>query len=99
MEMILYMYRHELNLFISSANATPQFEGRGGEELANELAALMSRAYQTRESFDLKSLSIIKGAKCWKLCIDILVLDLLNCLIWFLRKFISSAIGMWRRSD
>ncbi|CAB3363999.1 Hypothetical predicted protein [Cloeon dipterum] len=66
----------KLDFFVDcSANATPQFEGKGGEQLAVELAALMSRAYQTRESFNLSTLSIIKGMKCWKLCIDVLILE------------------------
>ncbi|KAF4531763.1 hypothetical protein B566_EDAN017131 [Ephemera danica] len=68
----------ELGLVVhanGSANATPQFEGKGGDELATSLASLLARAYQSKAAFDLRPLSIIKGSKCWKLCVDILLED------------------------
>ncbi|KAI8438241.1 hypothetical protein MSG28_010848 [Choristoneura fumiferana] len=58
-----------------SANATPEFEGRGGEQLANSIANLMQRAYHSSQAFDLKQLSILEGKQCWKLYIDILILE------------------------
>ncbi|XP_063395027.1 exosome complex component RRP42 [Cydia fagiglandana] len=58
-----------------SANATPEFEGRGGEQLANSIANLMQRAYHSSQAFDLKQLSILEGKQCWKLYIDVLILE------------------------
>lgn len=61
-------------LFIySSANATPDFQGRGGEDLAVELANILSSAYGSPKTLDLRKFCILKGKKCWKLYVDILV--------------------------
>ena len=50
-----------LEFFVDcSANATPEFEGRGGESLATDLSTTLTRAYNT---FDLTSLCVLKG-KC-----------------------------------
>lgn len=57
----------------SSANATPDFEGRGGENLATEIANSLSSAYKSTNAFDVTKLCILKGKKCWKLYVDILV--------------------------
>lgn len=57
----------------SSANATPNFEGRGGEDLAVELSNCLASAYKSNEALDLTKLCIMKGRKCWKLYVDILV--------------------------
>ena len=58
---------------ISSANATPAFEKRGGEDLANDLSSALTRAYSAPESLDLKSLCILPKFQCWKLYVDVLV--------------------------
>ncbi|ESO95083.1 hypothetical protein LOTGIDRAFT_188948 [Lottia gigantea] len=58
-----------------SANATPQFEGRGGEELATEISNVLTRAYSNSTSLDLKSLCIIPKQQCWILYIDVLFLE------------------------
>lgn len=58
----------------SSANATPQFEGRGGESLALELADTLRNAYEAPQAFDLRSLCILPNSQCWKLYVDILVI-------------------------
>lgn len=57
----------------SSANATPEFEGRGGEDLALELSDTLTNAYESPLAFDLRSLCILPGQHCWKLYVDILV--------------------------
>lgn len=64
-----------VNIFVfsSSANATPQFEGRGGESLAMELADTLMNAYESPSAFDLTSLCILPRTQCWKLYVDILV--------------------------
>ncbi|KAB0796464.1 hypothetical protein PPYR_10525 [Photinus pyralis] len=58
-----------------SANATPDFEGRGGEELATEIANSLTSAYRSTKAFNLSKLCILKGRKCWKLYVDILLLE------------------------
>lgn len=57
----------------SSANAAPEFEGRGGEELAVILANTLATAYESDEAFNTKELCILPGQQCWKLYVDILV--------------------------
>ena len=59
--------------FCSSANASPEFEGRGGEELAGDLAKALERAYRNKSAIDRGSLCIIPGQQCWVLYIDALV--------------------------
>lgn len=58
-----------------SANATPEFEGRGGEQLATQISCCLQRAYQSSQAFDLRQLSILRGKQCWKLYVDILILE------------------------
>lgn len=58
-----------------SANATPEFEGRGGEQLANSISNMMQRAYQSSDAFNLRQLCIFEGKQCWKLYVDILILE------------------------
>lgn len=50
------------------------FEGRGGEDLATEISNSLAKAYAS--SFPLHKLSIVQGQKCWKLYVDILILEL-----------------------
>ncbi|XP_072945632.1 exosome complex component RRP42 [Epargyreus clarus] len=58
-----------------SANATPEFEGRGGEQLAYCISNMLKEAFHSRQAFDLKQLCILKGKQCWKLYVDILILE------------------------
>jgi exosome complex component RRP42 len=58
-----------------SANATPEFEGRGGEDLATEISRLLGRAYGHKSVFDLDQLIVLEGVQCWVLYIDILILE------------------------
>ncbi|XP_026731349.1 exosome complex component RRP42 [Trichoplusia ni] len=58
-----------------SANATPEFEGRGGEQLAIGISNLMQRAYHSSQAFNLKQLCIVESKQCWKLYVDILILE------------------------
>ena len=48
-----------------SANATPEFEGRGGNELATEISRTLSRAYRDPQVFDLKSLCLLPGRQVY----------------------------------
>ena len=63
------------NVFLSifsSANASPIFEGRGGDELALELIGALNRTFDAK-TLDLSSLCVIPGQHCWILYIDALV--------------------------
>ena len=45
-----------LEFFVDcSANATPEFEGRGGDELATEISRTLTRAYRDPQVFDSNS--------------------------------------------
>uniref|UniRef100_A0A8V0Z0X7 Ribosomal RNA-processing protein 42 n=1 Tax=Gallus gallus TaxID=9031 RepID=A0A8V0Z0X7_CHICK len=62
-----------LEFFVDcSANATPEFEGRGGEELGTEIASTLYRIFSSEGSVDLKSLCINPGEHCWVLYVDVL---------------------------
>lgn len=64
----------KIEFFIDcSANATPEFEGRGGEEFAMEIANTLHKAYQSGQALNLKKLCILPRQQCWKLYVDILV--------------------------
>lgn len=66
----------KISFFVDcSANAAPEFEGRGGEELAMEFSNTLQSAYRSRQAFDLKTLSILVGQRCWKLFVDVLILE------------------------
>jgi len=58
-----------------AANATPAFEGRGGESLATSISRVLSRAYSAPGTLDLASLCVLPGSTCWILYVDILVLE------------------------
>jgi len=57
----------------SSANAAPEFEGRGGEELANDISCVLASAFEEGSGLDLESLCVAEGQHCWILYIDVLV--------------------------
>ena len=42
-----------VSLCSSAANATPAFEGRGGEALATSISRLLARSYSSTEALDL----------------------------------------------
>lgn len=50
------------------------FEGRGGEDLATEISNSLAKAYFS--TFPLNKLTIASGQMCWKLTVDILILEL-----------------------
>jgi len=58
-----------------SANATPEFEGRGGEALASEITALLTRAYACPNTMNYQSLCVLPGQQCWLLYVDVLLLE------------------------
>lgn len=56
-----------------SANASPKFEGRGGEDLAQELSFVLSNALLP--AIDRTALCISKAHKVWIYYIDVLILE------------------------
>ncbi|XP_035680176.1 exosome complex component RRP42-like [Branchiostoma floridae] len=66
----------KLEFFVDcSANASPEFEGRGGEELAIEVSNALQRIFNSRSTLDLTALCIIPEGQCWVLYVDVLVLE------------------------
>ncbi|XP_017753359.1 PREDICTED: exosome complex component RRP42 isoform X1 [Eufriesea mexicana] len=66
----------KLEFFVDcSATATPAFEGKGGDDLATEISNTLTVAYQTRNAFDLRTLCILPNKKCWKIYVDVLILQ------------------------
>uniref|UniRef100_A0A8C5RSA3 Ribosomal RNA-processing protein 42 n=1 Tax=Laticauda laticaudata TaxID=8630 RepID=A0A8C5RSA3_LATLA len=65
------------NIFFpfSSANATPEFEGRGGEELGTEITNTLYRIFNNESSINLKTLCINPRQYCWILYVDVLLLE------------------------
>lgn len=66
-------------LLCSSANATPEFEGRGGDDLGTEIANTLSRIFSNKSSVDLQALCISPGEHCWALYVDVLVSATRRC--------------------
>uniref|UniRef100_A0A2H6NDU9 Exosome component 7 n=1 Tax=Micrurus carvalhoi TaxID=3147026 RepID=A0A2H6NDU9_9SAUR len=65
-----------LEFFVDcSANATPEFEGRGGEELGTEIANTLYRIFNNKSSINLKILCINPRQHCWILYVDVLLLE------------------------
>ncbi|XP_022094545.1 exosome complex component RRP42-like [Acanthaster planci] len=58
-----------------SANASPEFEGRGGEELATEIANTLSSTYDLTSVLDYTSLCVLPEQCCWVLYVDVVVLE------------------------
>jgi exosome complex component RRP42 len=59
-----------------SSLASPDYTGRGADELNAELSMLLSRLYTSAAAAELRAgLCLIPGKKCWALQVDTLVLD------------------------
>lgn len=67
-----------VDVLCSSANATPEFEGRGGDDLGTEIANTLYRIFNNKSSVDLRSLCISPREHCWVLYVDVLVSHLLS---------------------
>jgi exosome complex component RRP42 len=68
--------RGRVEFFVDcSANTTPGFEGRGGDNLAADISRVLARAYESPDVIDLKELCILAGKTCWILYVDILILE------------------------
>ncbi|XP_032017726.1 exosome complex component RRP42 isoform X2 [Hylobates moloch] len=65
-----------LEFFVDcSASATPEFEGRGGDDLGTEIANTLYRIFNNKSSVDLKTLCIGPREHCWVLYVDVLLLE------------------------
>ncbi|XP_012276146.1 exosome complex exonuclease RRP42 isoform X2 [Orussus abietinus] len=58
-----------------SANATPAFEGKGGDDLSGEISTTLAMAYGSEHALDLKKLCILPHHKCWKVYVDVSILQ------------------------
>jgi len=56
-------------------SASPEFEGRGGDELNLELARTMERYLNAEATLNLQTLCLVPGKHCWVIYVDALVLD------------------------
>ncbi|OAY70071.1 Exosome complex component RRP42 [Ananas comosus] len=78
---ILRPDKGKVSIFVDcSPTAAPMFEGRGGEELSNDLSVALQRCLLGGTSgagagIDLSSLIIVDGKVCWDLYIDGLVIS------------------------
>lgn len=66
-----------------TASASPEFEGRGAEEVNVLLECVLSQMLLGNGAIDLQQLCIQKGSRCWVLSIDVCVLmangSLIDC--------------------
>ncbi|XP_076322425.1 exosome complex exonuclease RRP42-like [Tachypleus tridentatus] len=68
--------RGRLEFFVDcTANADPEFEGRGGEDLALGISSALSQAFSSSNCLDLCSLCVLPGQQVWVLYVDILILE------------------------
>lgn len=65
-----------LEFFVDcSANAAPEFEGRGGDQLASEISNILYNSICGVGTLDTKALAVIPGEQCWILYVDVVVLE------------------------
>lgn len=74
-------------------SASQAFEGRGAQELNNELTETIQRILCQDAALNMEKLCILPGRLCWTLFIDALVLDnggnLLDCIMLGIRAALS----------
>ncbi|XP_077503160.1 exosome complex component RRP42-like isoform X4 [Amblyomma americanum] len=58
-----------------TANADPEFEGRGGEKVASKIRSALAETFGSPSCLDLKSLAVIPGQQVWVLYVDVLILE------------------------
>ncbi|KHN72837.1 Exosome complex component RRP42 [Toxocara canis] len=69
-------YRNRINFFVDcSANATPLFVGRGGEDVAVAVASALDTAYDNPYVLPHLNKLILSPMHAWKLYVDIVVLE------------------------
>ncbi|CAG7723076.1 unnamed protein product [Allacma fusca] len=55
--------------------ASPEFEGRGGDQLSETICGILTSSYSTSGAIDMKSLCIVPEKFCYVINVDILVLQ------------------------
>ncbi|CAN8024607.1 unnamed protein product [Ixodes persulcatus] len=78
-----------------TANADPEFEGRGGEDIAAEISSALAQAYRSPKCLDLRSLAVVPGQQVWVLYVDILLYRRCCCnslLLSSLRALVKSSL-------
>lgn len=60
-------------LVISPAGASPEFEGRGGDDVSNTISHTLAQVYDHSSALDLPSLCIVPDQQCWILFVDAVV--------------------------
>ncbi|KAK8390341.1 hypothetical protein O3P69_010192 [Scylla paramamosain] len=66
----------QIHFFVNcSANAAPEFEGRGGEDLATSLSAMLDRLYSSPLSLDTSRLCVVPGKHVKVLYVDVEILE------------------------
>jgi len=58
-----------------SPNASPSFQGRGGQNLSNNICNHLSRIYANKGVLDLSKLGILPFKYCWVVHVDVLILE------------------------
>ena len=81
--------------FDSCALASPEFEGREGEELGSHLAHELLKAYSNDGCLDLGSLAVIPGQQCWVLYVDALVPPPVAMVIACFNYFFCNKVLEW----
>ncbi|KAG7176928.1 Exosome complex exonuclease RRP42-like, partial [Homarus americanus] len=66
----------KLYFFVNcSANAAPEFEGRGGEDLGTSLSSMLERVYSSPHTLDTSKLCVVPGKYVKGLYVDIEILE------------------------
>ncbi|XP_071551479.1 exosome complex exonuclease RRP42-like [Panulirus ornatus] len=66
----------QLHFFVNcSANAAPEFEGRGGADLATSLSAMLERVYSSPHTLNTSKLCVVPGKHVKVLYVDIEILE------------------------
>lgn len=66
----------QLHFFVNcSANAAPEFEGRGGEDLATSLSSMLERVYSSPHTLNTAKLCVVPGKHVKVLYVDIEILE------------------------
>ena len=77
--MIYFSYKNPLYFAFSSATATPSFVGRTGDEIGEEVKAVLEAAYRS-SGLNLNSLCLLPAKHCWIVFVDLLVrFKVINC--------------------
>uniref|UniRef100_A0A2R5LJY9 Ribosomal RNA-processing protein 42 n=2 Tax=Ornithodoros turicata TaxID=34597 RepID=A0A2R5LJY9_9ACAR len=75
-----------------TANADPEFEGRGGEELGTAISTALTQAYRAPKCLDLDSLCVVAGRQVWVLYVDVLILECGGSLLDAVSVAVKSAL-------